>query len=340
MREHMKKIVLLSCLMLFSLTAYAGSCSDLMDSINQDINRYASSIKDKSLPWMQISWLQKKLGHANKKALASNKLFYLWKCPDNDSAFLKVLTDQDGKIIIVSGQYSSENGAGEFFARLKKSTPNLIKQTTAPLTTVTPPAQVTTPLSTVTPTLINPPPTLPLTSNTAQSYDLDQTSKENLSLYADHIRNCIPSTFKIPDTSIADALPFFTADKVDYQSLTDIIHKQGYVTYQIVGWDKNKCLVNSTNNLIFLPCDYLSSSENKNLEQLFKANNLCLVKTGTAMGTFSCTYSKDNLAALSQSAINHLTNKSDDADLARKIINATMSCRSLAKIDERYNQFE
>jgi len=99
----------------FCLNANASTCAQLAVTINQDLKR--SDIIQHPPAWMNITWLQKHLGPA-QKTTNNERLTYKWVCPEEDSSYLSVVVDTKGKLIRVSGIYNDDNGNGMFGAVL------------------------------------------------------------------------------------------------------------------------------------------------------------------------------------------------------------------------------
>jgi hypothetical protein len=98
----------------------ASPCMKIVSEINADVNKYSPILEQQRLPWMDLKWLQTQLGSATPQRMAENRIQYEWQCGDT-SVFLRVQTDQEGRLIDVHGMYSDETGAGLFSANLEKA---------------------------------------------------------------------------------------------------------------------------------------------------------------------------------------------------------------------------
>ncbi len=106
-------------------------------------------IQNKRLPWMNVYWLKKRLGPAvlsNPEQTSANpsQLEYTWHCRENEELYLSVMTNAEGLVTEVNGQYTSEEGAAVFSATLpqnKMTLPPPPIQTAPTLPTIAPPSQ-------------------------------------------------------------------------------------------------------------------------------------------------------------------------------------------------------
>jgi hypothetical protein len=118
-------LVLVLAFGIFPIPALAAreSCNAIVNSINTDINKYATSIQKQNLPWRKLSWFQAKLGQAKNEFVSKNKSKYKWSCTANNETFIIITTDQNDALTDVMGQYNSENGAGLFSLHLEPINP-------------------------------------------------------------------------------------------------------------------------------------------------------------------------------------------------------------------------
>ena len=111
-----QKLISILCL-LFSSVLKASPCTEVINNIQADINKYPNTLQDHHLPWKSLSWLQKHLGQGHRSTI-SILTQYKWQCPGNSEEYLVVLADQRGQLSSVSGQYSNDQGSGLFSADL------------------------------------------------------------------------------------------------------------------------------------------------------------------------------------------------------------------------------
>jgi len=142
--------------LIYSAVLNASVCSNLIKTINNDINKSGSTIENKHLPWMNIYWLKKRLGSPiisrPEKSAPDNSaeevtLEYTWHCPENEELRLSAIGNKKGLVTEINGQYSSEEGA-EFFSVVLPQ--NKIMPPVAPklpeTKTQTPPAPIAKPV--------------------------------------------------------------------------------------------------------------------------------------------------------------------------------------------------
>lgn len=126
----MKRISCLLCIafILHPLLANADSCRRITSTINHDLTRNASNLKNKNFDWMNLVWLQQQLGTADEKNIVNGKTKYHWRCKP-DGSYLVAVVDIAGNIVRVSGEYNSDEGSGMFAAHLpnKDVSPEIIK---------------------------------------------------------------------------------------------------------------------------------------------------------------------------------------------------------------------
>jgi hypothetical protein len=120
-----QSVTLLSVFILIQTVANAATCSHFIGQIYYDVTRHAQAIHNQHLPWMKLSYLQHKLGRARRSQISEAPLQYQWICPENENINLTV-TEVNGQIIKVDGEYSDENGGELFTADLpvRSSTPH------------------------------------------------------------------------------------------------------------------------------------------------------------------------------------------------------------------------
>jgi hypothetical protein len=111
----------LVCYFMSALPASASTCEDVINHINTDIRKNEQATNTKSFPWQNVSWLQKKLGTANKTLSPEKQTQYTWRCQSNPDVFLTISVDEQDAVIQVEGGYSSENGAGLFSEKFTQS---------------------------------------------------------------------------------------------------------------------------------------------------------------------------------------------------------------------------
>ena len=68
--------ILLLVLMLVPTLVHASMCSHLANEIYYDKSRYASTISDRQLPWMNLRWLKIQLGAAEVEEVSETKTQY------------------------------------------------------------------------------------------------------------------------------------------------------------------------------------------------------------------------------------------------------------------------
>ncbi len=107
----MRRLLPLIWFLLPSLVS-ASTCSYLANQINYDISRYGSSIGNKQLPWMNLSWLKNHLGTPETERVSPNQLQYKWVCPEENDSYISVVIDNTGRMTTVDGVYSTDDGAG------------------------------------------------------------------------------------------------------------------------------------------------------------------------------------------------------------------------------------
>jgi hypothetical protein len=95
----------------------ASPCTDVTNQIHQDTQKYAATIQNQHLPWMNLTWLQQKLGKAELTKISDTQTQHEWQCPNGADDTLTVLADKTG-IISVNGKFTSEESAGLFSACL------------------------------------------------------------------------------------------------------------------------------------------------------------------------------------------------------------------------------
>lgn|SRR5579885_2215161 len=95
----------------------ASACKDLTNTINEDITKYADTLKNQNLPWMKLSFLQEQLGDAAVSDAGNNQVQYEWKC-ENDDGYLIAKADKSGRLLNISGEYNSSSGSGLFSANV------------------------------------------------------------------------------------------------------------------------------------------------------------------------------------------------------------------------------
>lgn len=104
-------------LLIAPLSAWASPCIDVTNTINTDINKYANALKEQSLPWMKLSWLEIALGSVIAKNISEEQTKYEWRC-DNNTGYLIAVADKNGNVQAVKGEYVTETGSGLFTADL------------------------------------------------------------------------------------------------------------------------------------------------------------------------------------------------------------------------------
>lgn len=114
---------LISIITISSAFSYASECSDVTNTINSDINRYADAILEKHLPWLSLFWIQQKLGHGQIKKAGNDTLVFKWICPEENGSYLTVYTNQNRIPIKMEGIYSSEEGSGIFTTTFGRDLP-------------------------------------------------------------------------------------------------------------------------------------------------------------------------------------------------------------------------
>lgn len=117
-------ILILSMVSLFiPALVHASPCADVTNQMNADITKYSTLLKDQHLSWMSLSWLQRRLGSAHTAKNADGQTQYEWQCPENSGAYVTLIVraDKTGALVDVTGQYSSEDGAGQFSTSFKNS---------------------------------------------------------------------------------------------------------------------------------------------------------------------------------------------------------------------------
>jgi len=109
-------------LALIPIITHATSCRDVTNTINEDIIKYASSLPNQLLPWMNLSWLQEQLGTVNAKETTTNQVEYVWHC-ENDAGYLIAATDKNGNLVNIKGEYASNDGSGLFSTPISPNHP-------------------------------------------------------------------------------------------------------------------------------------------------------------------------------------------------------------------------
>jgi hypothetical protein len=121
-RIHKLTFLLIFTSITCPLLANAESCQHITNMINQDLARYADTIKTKQLPWMDFAWLKQQLGAADAKSISESGTLYQWRCGSN-GGYLIAVVDQDGSVRKVRGEYNSDQGSGLFSSRVPKFQP-------------------------------------------------------------------------------------------------------------------------------------------------------------------------------------------------------------------------
>lgn len=98
--------------------ASASTCATVAYQIDRDINKYEQEIQTKKLPWMSLSWLQRKLGPAKIQKTPNQVIAYKWRCPETSDSYIAVFADVNKRIFRVEGFYSLEIGGALFSTNL------------------------------------------------------------------------------------------------------------------------------------------------------------------------------------------------------------------------------
>ncbi len=108
------RTVIAACLLMVPFATNASLCQEMTNKINSDLTAYAASIQQKHLPWMSLSWVQRRLGNGHEMKVAENQIQYEWRCGEETDAVLFIQTNQEKAITNVHGVYSSNEGSGLF----------------------------------------------------------------------------------------------------------------------------------------------------------------------------------------------------------------------------------
>lgn len=101
----------------------ASECTDVINTINADINKYDNAILEKHLPWLSLFWIEQKLGHGQIRKLSEDTLRFEWTCPEENGTQLTIYTNKNRIPYKMEGVYSSDEGSGMFSTSFGRDLP-------------------------------------------------------------------------------------------------------------------------------------------------------------------------------------------------------------------------
>jgi hypothetical protein len=111
-------VLVLSLSLLFApILTQASTCSELANTINNDIKNHHDDLAKQNFPWKNVVWLKKKLGKALPTNPASGQVQYHWDCAEEEDSAITLLMNTATKLTEIKGRYNQgEEGAGIFSA--------------------------------------------------------------------------------------------------------------------------------------------------------------------------------------------------------------------------------
>lgn len=114
-----KKWLVLGCLSISPIHAFASECDRITNTIHNFTQLPATERATAHPSWMNFTWLKRNLGKPQEER-SNNRVIYKWRCSEDGSSYLNLVTDMQGNVISVSGVYNSDEGSGMFYGSLRK----------------------------------------------------------------------------------------------------------------------------------------------------------------------------------------------------------------------------
>jgi hypothetical protein len=111
-------VLILGLSLLFApILTHASTCSELANTINNDIKNHSGDLAKQNFPWKKLAWLKQKLGKALPTNPAPGQVQYHWDCTDEEDSSITLLTNTATTLTEIKGKYNQgEEGAGIFSA--------------------------------------------------------------------------------------------------------------------------------------------------------------------------------------------------------------------------------